>query len=252
MTCLIAAQKPCCPGCVLLYLWVRRQLIVKTADIWHLIKNNFTQSTVGGSSRRVVTLLRLLVLGVCGGVVRHVVNGTLRCVRTRYGTVLLRHKSSIGARLRVWETSGEEEGRRAFKCFSCVWGFQHSGDALTQRGLEWQRLADSLIQDCHVLGSELFCMVGSVAAAWHLRRNQMRLFVCLSLSEQQNTMKRNMSTKWVSHNFGYFQFSFLWCHVCVVIVGITVVWFCKLVLLLLDIISLPLFIRALQQLMSQY
>lgn len=51
---------------------------------------------------------------VRGGVVRHVVNGTLRGVRTRYGAVLLRHKSSIGARLRVWETSGEEEGRQAF------------------------------------------------------------------------------------------------------------------------------------------
>lgn len=56
------------------------------------------------------------MLRVCGGVVRHVVNGTLRCVRTWYGTVLLRHKSGIGARLRVWETSGEEEGGQAFKC----------------------------------------------------------------------------------------------------------------------------------------
>lgn len=56
------------------------------------------------------------MLRVRGGVVRYVVNGTLRCVRTRYGTVLLRHKSSIGARLRGWETSGEEEGRQAFKC----------------------------------------------------------------------------------------------------------------------------------------
>lgn len=55
------------------------------------------------------------MLGVCGGVVRHIVNGTLRCVRTWYGTVLLRHKSSIGARLRVGETSGEEEGRQTFK-----------------------------------------------------------------------------------------------------------------------------------------
>lgn len=63
-----------------------------------------------------VTLLRLLVLRVRGGVVWHVVNGTLWSVRTRYGAVLLRHKSSIGARLRVWETSGEDEERQTFKC----------------------------------------------------------------------------------------------------------------------------------------
>lgn len=65
------------------------------------------------------------MLRVRGGVVRHVVNGTLRGVRTRYGAVLLRHKSSIGARLRVWETSGGGRGKagahkRVFHAFQAL------------------------------------------------------------------------------------------------------------------------------------
>lgn len=81
----------------------------------------------------------------------------------------------------------------------------------------------------------------------------MRLVVCLSLSEQQNSVQSNMSTKPVSHNFGYFHFNLLWCHVCVVIVWITVMGFRKkIVFLRLDSILLPFFISALKHIGMRY
>lgn len=58
-----------------------------------------------------LTLLSVLVLGITGWIVLHVVRGTLGCVGTRYRAVLLGYKAWPWTRLRWCKASADEESK---------------------------------------------------------------------------------------------------------------------------------------------